>query len=428
MTHIISAFWIVLELLFYQQFWSLFFERKQPLRRYWLSFAITAVSAIIIPFFEFPQLVYTIVYLVSFSAVCAFLFSGSWIHHAIIVLLGFCIMSAFDTVTLYGVSLFLGVSVSQFVLKRALYTILCSFERLFLILLGYLIKRARKLRSFHSVQGKWLILSALFPFLAFLMLMVIFSMCQQNVDLSAGAVVFSCVLAVAIVATLYMLDQMEKTEQAAKSLSLLNQERELQTEHILALEKNYRAQRKITHDFQNQLQTVYDLLAMNYPDKAIAYIQELQGMQTTRLFLANSGNSIIDAILNHKSQIAKENDIDVQIYINDLARIAISTDILTVLLSNLLDNAIEGCCRIKGERQIVLELVVKDDILWLSIKNTSASVKFVGNTIPTSKEPKEDHGYGIPRIQYILNQLQAEYVFDFCDGWFSFATEIPLSN
>ena len=91
---------------------------------------------------------------------------------------------------------------------------------------------------------------------------------------------------------------------------------------------------------------------MNHPDKAIAYIQELQGMQTTRLFLSDSGNTIIDAILNHKSQIAKEHEIDVQIHINNLASIAIGTDILTVLLSNLLDNAIEGCCRITAYRQM----------------------------------------------------------------------------
>lgn len=221
---------------------------------------------------------------------------------------------------------------------------------------------------------------------------------------------------------------MEKSEQVAKSLSLLNQERELQAEHILALEKSYRAQRKITHDFRNQLQTIFDLLAMDHSDKAMAYIQELQGMQTTRLFLTNSGNTIIDAILNHKSQIAHERDIDVQIHINNLANVAIETDMLIVLLSNLLDNAIEGCCRIADARQIILELVLKDDTLWLSIKNTSAPVLFDGNTIPTSKEPKEDHGYGIPRIQYILNLLHAEYVFDFCDGWFTFASEIPLSS
>lgn len=428
MSRLISTLWIILELFFYQQFWSLFFQRKQPHKKYWLSFSLATAISVFASFLELPQPVYTITYLISFVVLSSYLFAGSFLQHSIIVLIGVCIMSAFDTVMIYGTSWLLGISVSQLIFKKALYTILCSFERLFLILIGYLLNKVRKLRSIHSIQAKYLLLSALFPCLAFLMLMVIFGMCQQNADLSAGAVAFSFVLAIVCVTTIYLLNQMEKSEQVAKSLSLLNQERELQAEHILALEKSYRAQRKITHDFRNQLQTIFDLLAMDHSDKAMAYIQELQGMQTTRLFLTNSGNTIIDAILNHKSQIAHERDIDVQIHINNLANVAIETDMLIVLLSNLLDNAIEGCCRIADARQIILELVLKDDTLWLSIKNTSAPVLFDGNTIPTSKEPKEDHGYGIPRIQYILNLLHAEYVFDFCDGWFTFASEIPLSS
>ena len=251
-------------------------------------------------------------------------------------------------------------------------------------------------------------------------------MCQDNADLSTGAIIFSCALGLVSVATIYLMDQMEKAEFASKSLSLLNQERELQTEHIVSLEKSYRAQRKITHEFRNQLQTIFDLLEMNQSDKAKAYIQELQGTQTTRLFLTDSGHAVIDAVLNHKSQIAKEQDIDMQIHINDLSSVSIGTDMLIVLLSNLLDNAIEGCLRIPTNRQILLEIILNESILWLSVKNTSMPVEFVGDAIPTSKEAKEDHGYGIPRICYILNQLHAEYAFDYCDGWFTFAAEIPL--
>ena len=144
MSQLISAFWIILELFFYQQFWSLFFQQRQSVRRYWIVLSVTASISAFVSFFEFPQPVYTITYLVSFTTVCAFLFSGSWLHHAIIVLIGFCVMSVFDTVALYGASLLLGVSASQLVMKKALYTILCSFERLFLILAGHLVKRARK--------------------------------------------------------------------------------------------------------------------------------------------------------------------------------------------------------------------------------------------------------------------------------------------
>ena len=55
-----------------------------------------------------------------------------------------------------------------------------------------------------------------------------------------------------------------------------------------------------------------------------------------------------------------------------------------------------------------------------------AVVKIKNGTIPTSKEQKEDHGYGLPQIQSILDQLGAEYAFDYKDGWFTFVAEIPL--
>ena len=48
--------------------------------------------------------------------------------------------------------------------------------------------------------------------------------------------------------------------------------------------------------------------------------------------------------------------------------------------------------------------------------------------ISSSKTPREEHGYGIPRIQYILNQLGGEYAFDYQEGWFTFAAEIPLKG
>ena len=69
---------------------------------------------------------------------------------------------------------------------------------------------------------------------------------------------------------------------------------------------------------------------------------------------------------------------------------------------------------------------IANDTLWISVKNTSTPVKITNGTIPTSKEPKEEHGYGLPRIQSILDQLGAEYAFDYKDGWFTFVAEIPL--
>lgn len=428
MSHLISAFWIFLELYFLQFLLQAFFQVKVDKRTFYFVVTIVGCIAVAVTLFNFPQFAYTFFYIAFLALISNYLYNGTFLQHAIAVLIGISIAGALDTLMLYGASALLGISLAQLYTKKALYTILCSLPRLLLVFLGWLLKKIRTAKGFHSIQVKWLLLSIMFPILSFLMMMVVFDMSKSNSDLSYGAVVFSVILVIVNFSTIYLLEQLERSSESAKKESLLRQEQQLQTEHILALEKNYREQRQRAHDFRNRLQTIYDLLEMNQPDKAKAYVRELQGMQTTRLFLSNSGHAIIDAILNHKSQIAKEQDIDLQIQLNSLKQVNIGTDMLTVLLSNLLDNAIEGCARLSGERQIIMELIAKPDMLWLSIKNTSVPVKVIGNSIPTSKEPKEDHGYGIPRIQHILNQLKAEYAFGYKDGWFTFAAEIPLAG
>ena len=38
----------------------------------------------------------------------------------------------------------------------------------------------------------------------------------------------------------------------------------------------------------------------------------------------------------------------------------------------------------------------------------------------------KDNIYGIPTVKLLLEQMQAEYAFDYNDGWFQFVAEIPL--
>ena len=45
--------------------------------------------------------------------------------------------------------------------------------------------------------------------------------------------------------------------------------------------------------------------------------------------------------------------------------------------------------------------------------------------IPTSKEDSLSHGFGLRSVTYVLDKLDAEYTFDYDEGWFHFAAEIP---
>ena len=112
-----------------------------------------------------------------------------------------------------------------------------------------------------------------------------------------------------------------------------------------------------------------------------------------------------------------------QIQVNDLSQLKIPTDSLVVVLTNLLDNAIEACRRLAGYREIFCD-VLYDDGLYISIRNTSEKVVVVDGKIPTSKQDSLSHGFGLLSVTYVLDELDAEYTFGYDQGWFHFAAEI----
>lgn len=212
----------------------------------------------------------------------------------------------------------------------------------------------------------------------------------------------------------------EKNAAQETDMLLQRQHMEMQTESINALEQSYRMQRKSAHEFEHHLQVLHDLLEHDETAEAKAYIARLRSNRSYRVISVNSRHTVIDVILNQKYQAAQESGIAMQIRVNDLSRVSLPTDTLVVILSNLLENAIESCRRLDGHREISCT-VLYDEGLYIAIANTSAPV----DSLATSKADPLRHGYGIGNVCTLLNKLHAEYTFTYEDGWFRFAAEIP---
>ncbi len=204
---------------------------------------------------------------------------------------------------------------------------------------------------------------------------------------------------------------------------LLKQHMELQKESMNALEQNYRLQRKSTHEFEHHLQVLGDLLNQNETDAARDYLDKLKKNRSMHIMGVNSRHPVVDVILNQKYQMARENDIKVQVQVNDLSEIDIPSDSLVVVLTNLWDNAIEACRRFDGYREIFCSILY-DEGLYISIRNTSNPVKIENGRIATSKTDSLSHGFGLMSVCYTLDTLGAEYTYDYNEGWFNFVAEI----
>lgn len=222
----------------------------------------------------------------------------------------------------------------------------------------------------------------------------------------------------------YQLDKvnMERWERA--QLHILQKEIALRMENATQLMDAYETQRKESHDFTNHLAVIRELVASNQQNSAQKYIDEILGSKK-QYVIVDSGDPVINAVLNEKYSKAKSKDVYIRFKTNRLTTIHMERKDLVTILGNLLDNAIEACQKVSGERIIVLKfLTYSTGKAILSVRNTSNPVEITEGIIRTTKEDALLHGYGLSNIKYVLDLYGYPHTYSWSNGWFTFVTEL----
>lgn len=424
MEYVISAIWSALELLCVAFFNGAFLAKKNSKKRNAVvAVAIWGLTNLytylpISPFLR--QIFLPFIY----AGISLILYSGTYTAHIFLSVICYIFIAAIDGISVNGICGLLHIDYNTFVWRKLLYTTSITADKSIAVFFAWLLYRFRKKGDLGKQHSRWLLLSALFPVISIFMFLMFFYYGPRDEDISINIVIFGGVLMIANIAMLYIISGIEKATEHEQDTRLLKQQISLQAENYNALKKNYNVQRKSTHEFERHIQVLKDLLDREEYDSAKNYVQTLQANRTLRVFCINSNNPVINVVLNQKHQLAQENGITMRAQVNDLSSISYRTDELVVLLSNLLDNAIEACLRLDGRKEILCT-ILKEDSVYISIRNTSKPIAIVNNEIPTSKPDVTEHGFGIPAVKYILEQLNAEYTFAYNDGWFQFVAEIP---
>lgn len=424
MSYVIGAIWNLLELQSVYYFNGSFLFRKENnqnnINKVLLVLLFTCIYSNF-PINHYVKMIFTIS---AYSVLSILLLQGTFVVHACLSIICFIFITAIETISINSMCYLLGISLNTFIWRKLSYLTLVTAEKLLALFFTWILNRSRRKGNLGKQHSKWIQLSALFPIISAMMLTFLFYNSPRNEDVSLGIVFFGAILIVANFAMIYVINSIEKSTERDRDLRLLRQQISIQTENYRALKENYSVQRKSTHEFERHIQVIRDLLDQKEYESAQDYVRQLQANRTLKVFSISSNNPVIDVVLNQKHQVAQENGIKMRVKVNDLSAITIGKNELVVLISNLLDNAIEACMRIENNREIVCNILMEGNI-YLSIRNTSLPVTIIHGEIPTTKQETTEHGYGLQAVRYILDQLNAEYTFAYNDGWFQFVAEIP---
>lgn len=234
--------------------------------------------------------------------------------------------------------------------------------------------------------------------------------------------------------SIYFLNSYETTQVAMRENAVLRQNLKLESEHITSLQENYEQQRKQTHDFYNQLAVLQGMAAKAVPQEEFSdYLGKLLATKTSDVFYINTNRTVVDIVLSQKVTLAREKGIDFQLQLDNLAQFPLPDDILVVILTNVIDNAIEACEKIPKTEVRYIRLAMKLDhqVAWLCSENkTVAPVVIRDNSVKTTKDEPMLHGYGLKNIATLLSRYNGSYTLDYReqDHLFCFYSTVPITN
>ena len=202
-------------------------------------------------------------------------------------------------------------------------------------------------------------------------------------------------------------------------------QRELIETHYQEVENMYRQIRGWRHDYRNHIQTMKVLAASGDMEGIKAYLDELDTDLNTVDTVVKTGNPMADAILNSKISLARSKCITVRCDAHIPVKLKMSELDLCCIIGNLFDNAIEASLSLpEAERLIRVYMDMKGTQLYISFTNFTSAKKLtkVGKRFQTSKG--EGHGFGLVRIDNIIERLDGYLSRNSEDG--AFTTEILI--
>ena len=202
---------------------------------------------------------------------------------------------------------------------------------------------------------------------------------------------------------------------------------ELVNKHYDEVETMYRKMRGWRHDYHNHIQVLKAHIHLKEYEQADEYLDMLAEDLTAVDTVLKTGNVMVDAILNSKLAMMKERGIRMDVTAVVPQEVGISGVDLSVLIGNLLDNAMEACMRVekKEDRFIRIYIDIVKKQLYISVINSMEGMaKRNGAQYLSSKGGL--HGFGILRIDSIVSKYHGYINRQSEQGVFATEVMLPL--
>ena len=174
--------------------------------------------------------------------------------------------------------------------------------------------------------------------------------------------------------------------------------------------------RCLKHDMDNHLLRLKDLIEKEKYAEALEYLETVKSSTAADKKLIDSGNDLIDSMLNYK--LARLHDNIEQKYDIVVPKDLSFTEFdLNVIIGNLADNALEALEQLPADERKKLEISIRYKQGYLKV--------YFGNTFDgimpedgSRKRDHENHGLGLKSVERIVHKYGGDMRAKVSDNWY----------
>lgn len=144
--------------------------------------------------------------------------------------------------------------------------------------------------------------------------------------------------------------------------------------------------------------------------------------------ILNTHNPLLDALLSKKYEEAARKGVMMYFDLSDLKDIPLDRTHLVIVVSNLLNNAIEAAAQ-AAPPEVHVRMKKTEGELVISVRNrVRQNVEIPEGQLPRSTKREPGHGMGLANVCAVLEAHNAEYTLSCRDNWFRFTCAFPTNG
>mgnify|MGYP002624846788 CR=1 FL=1 len=194
-------------------------------------------------------------------------------------------------------------------------------------------------------------------------------------------------------------------------------------ENVETMLQSQEETRRISHEKRHHISLMDEFLSKQEYVRAQEYVHSLSDTISAIPSNAYSDHLVVNAIVGRYLNSAKRTGISVTADIQASDTTVLQDEELCVLLTNLLENALEACLSMPADADRFIRFKFRSSREHLTIRCENSTNHTIlieeDGTVTTSKEDKKHHGYGIASMRQIIKKQDGLFKISCVDGCFT---------